>query len=68
MQSRYLLDPSAEEKSPPSPYNYKWDIPITWITNSDPKEQKIQWMDSNEPFELGTIYIKISNNNIWSQA
>ena len=53
-QSRFLLDQSASEKSPPSPYNYTWDIPITWITNDD-SEPDQKWLGSKDPFILITV-------------
>ena len=65
MQSRYLLDPSAASKSPPSPYDYKWEIPVTYITSGDPTSKSQKWLDSNEPFVLvnaqsGTDWIKFN--------
>ncbi|XP_066576726.1 glutamyl aminopeptidase [Amia ocellicauda] len=29
-QTRFLLDPNADPATPPSPLNYKWNIPIQW--------------------------------------
>ena len=64
-QSRFLLDQSAEGNSPSSPYGYKWEIPITWITNSDPGLHKQVWMGSKDPFTLvnvpsGTEWVKFN--------
>ena len=49
-QERYLLDPSAASKSSPSPYKYKWEVPLTWITSTSPKTPKQQWLHRNDPF------------------
>lgn len=64
-QSRYLLDPEAESKSAPSPYNYKWDIPVTWTTSADPTQSSQTWMGSQDGFILinvpsGTDWVKFN--------
>lgn len=64
-QSRYLTDPSASSKSDTSPYNYKWEIPVTYITSADPSSKKQTWFDSNDLFILvdaqsGTDWIKFN--------
>merc|ERR550519_2918753 len=46
-QERYLTDPSQAPLSQPSPYNYKWDIPITWITSKNPTIST-KWMGKEE--------------------
>ena len=65
MQSRYLLDPSAASKSPTSPYDYKWEIPVTYVTSGAPKSKLQKWLTSNDPFLLinaqsGTDWIKFN--------
>ncbi|XP_059208894.1 glutamyl aminopeptidase [Centropristis striata] len=35
-QKRFLLDPKADANEPPSPFGYKWTIPVKWHSvNSD---------------------------------
>lgn len=46
-QERYLTDPSLAAISQPSPYNYKWDIPITWITSENPV-MSTKWLGRQE--------------------
>ena len=65
MQSRYLLDPSVESQSASSPYDYKWEIPITYTTSGDPTSRSQKWMSSTDPFVLvnaqsGTDWIKFN--------
>ena len=36
-QERYLTDTTAAEDSEPSPYGYRWEVPITWITSDSDK-------------------------------
>ena len=36
-QDRYLLNPELRNTSLPSPYAYKWEIPITYISCNDHK-------------------------------
>ncbi|XP_070403230.1 glutamyl aminopeptidase [Nothobranchius furzeri] len=31
-QKRFLLDPSADASLPPSPFRYKWTVPVRWHT------------------------------------
>jgi len=64
-QSRYLLDPSAADKSPSSPYDYKWEIPVTYVTSGAPNSKKQKWLTSKDPFVLvnaqsGTDWIKFN--------
>ena len=44
MQSRYLLDPSVASQSASSPYDYKWDIPVTYTTSGDPTSKSQKWL------------------------
>jgi len=65
MQSRYLLDKSAASRSPPSPYDYKWEVPVTYITSGDPTSKSQKWLSSSDPFLLinaqsGTDWVKFN--------
>jgi len=64
-QSRYLLNPSIADKSPPSPYDYKWEIPVTYVTSGAPTSKLQKWLTSNDTFILvnaqsGTDWIKFN--------
>lgn len=64
-QERYLTDPTAKSKSSPSPYDYRWDVPITWITSTDTSAKSQKWLGSDEPFVLvnaqsGTEWLKFN--------
>jgi glutamyl aminopeptidase len=64
-QERYLLDPTAAKDSAPSPYDYKWDVPITWITSADTTAESQVWLGSEDPFVLvnapsGTDWVKFN--------
>ncbi len=47
-QSRYLLDPSLADESASSPYNYRWEIPLTWITDRDSNNAKLEWLGRDQ--------------------
>jgi len=64
-QSRYLLDPSVASQSAPSPYDYKWEIPVTYTTSGDPTSKSQKWLSSTDPFLLvnaqsGTDWVKFN--------
>merc|ERR1712107_291996 len=64
-QERYLLDPSAASKSLSSLYDYKWDVPVTYITSADTTAKSQTWLHSNDPFVLvnaqsGTDWLKFN--------
>jgi hypothetical protein len=41
-QERFLLNPAEEEltvsESASSPYGYKWEVPLTWISSTNPNQ------------------------------
>uniref|UniRef100_A0A6M2E291 Aminopeptidase n=1 Tax=Xenopsylla cheopis TaxID=163159 RepID=A0A6M2E291_XENCH len=41
-QKRFLTDPSKENQGDPSPYNYRWEIPITYVTDKK-DDYKLEW-------------------------
>ena len=49
-QSRYLLDPSLDGKGPGSQFGYKWEVPITWISNQEPEKVNQKWLSPNDGF------------------
>jgi len=46
-QERYLTDQSAAGESASSPYDYKWDVPITWI-HSKTNQSSLKWLGKKE--------------------
>ncbi|XP_046631093.1 glutamyl aminopeptidase-like [Daphnia pulicaria] len=42
-QSRFLSDPNSNATVTPSPYGYKWDVPIFYITDKNPTLQS-KWL------------------------
>ncbi len=66
MQSRYLLDGSAlDSPNDISPFGYKWEVPITWITSGDPNARNQKWLSAKDPFVLvnaqsGTDWVKFN--------
>lgn len=45
-QKRFFLDPESEEKTDiPSEFDYKWSIPITYVTSADPTKVERQVSD-----------------------
>ena len=62
-QERFLKDRNARDSSV-SPYSYKWDVPITWIT-SDSNETKLRWLNMDEAatevmLEPGAQWVKFN--------
>jgi len=58
-QTRYLKDQSADQGTS-SPYGYKWDVPLTWITETNP-EPVLKFLYRNEDF----IDIDLTNGSTW---
>ena len=54
-QSRYLIDPEKEGQGLRSPYNYKWDVYLTYITNNHPKDVESKWLRTHEDFVEITV-------------
>lgn len=47
-QKRFLTDAASETKETvASEYNYKWSIPITYVTSANPTEIQRQWFHHN---------------------
>ncbi len=42
-QERFLTDASAVETEP-SPFNYKWEVPVTYITSDHPENRVQVWL------------------------
>ena len=55
-QSRYLLDQENEGKGEQSPYNYKWDVYLTYITNiQSGSGANHEWLSANDEFVEITV-------------
>lgn len=46
-QKRFLADPNAEYSPDSSPYKYKWEIPITYITSDNNTASKL-WLTKDQ--------------------
>ena len=62
-QERFLKDKNARDTSV-SPFSYKWDVPITWIT-SDNNSTELKWLNMDESaaevmVEPGTQWVKFN--------
>lgn len=61
-QERFLLSPLANESSAPeSPFNYKWYIPMTYISSTEPKNPHTVWLNmTSATFTVpeGTTWVK----------
>lgn len=51
-QNRFLVDPKAEYLPESSPYRYKWEIPLTYITSDNNTVHKL-WLTKDQ--DLGNI-------------
>jgi len=47
-QERYLTDSSLAGQGEPSPYGYRWDVPVTWISDIEPNSTELQWLGKEE--------------------
>ena len=62
-QERFLKDRNARDTSV-SPYSYKWDVPVTWITSNN-NNTEIRWLNMDEAaievmVEAGTQWVKFN--------
>ncbi|XP_026481876.1 glutamyl aminopeptidase-like [Ctenocephalides felis] len=67
-QKRFLADPDKESQAEPSPYNYRWEIPITYITNVK-DDYKLEWFpreDAQKTIQVAedVEWIKLNNDQI----
>lgn len=46
-QRRFLADPNTEYSLDSSPYKYKWEIPITYITSNNDSVHKV-WFTKDQ--------------------
>lgn len=59
-QKRFLHDPAAQYDEEESKFGYKWDIPITYITSSDPTIQRT-WLFR----EADNVRVKVDPGVTW---
>ncbi|XP_069936236.1 glutamyl aminopeptidase isoform X1 [Cherax quadricarinatus] len=59
-QKRFLHDPAAQNDEEESKFGYKWDIPITYITSSDPTIQRT-WLYR----EADNVRVKVDPGVTW---
>ena len=62
-QERFLKDRNARDTSV-SPYSYKWDVPVTWITSNN-NNTGLRWLNMDEAatevvVEAGTQWVKFN--------
>jgi glutamyl aminopeptidase len=61
-QKRFLTDPDAEvNETLTSEYNYRWSIPITYVTSTNPTVVQRQWFHHT----MNEISIPIEDNIEW---
>lgn len=63
-QQRFLADPNAKYSPESSPYNYKWEIPITYITSNNKTVNKLWFpkdQDSGKHHSLFNTEIQFNN-------
>jgi len=51
VQERFLLNPQDNitlEETVESPYDYKWYVPLTYVTDLRPREMKLVWMNMTD--------------------
>ena len=44
-QDRFFADSSAAESDIPSHFNYKWEVPVTYISSDRPSVQHKVWFN-----------------------
>ena len=45
-QERFVTNPGQEDD--PSPFNYKWEIPVTYVTSQNPQEKNQVWFKPDQ--------------------
>ncbi|XP_073496949.1 glutamyl aminopeptidase [Phyllobates terribilis] len=70
-QQRFLLDPKADASTPESPYNYLWNIPVTYYATDNSTFKHISIYSNTapsltlEPYDSNTVeFLKINNVHI----
>ncbi|XP_075705846.1 glutamyl aminopeptidase [Rhinoderma darwinii] len=68
IQQRFLLDPKADASQPASPYNYLWNIPVTYYATNNSLVKHINIYNKSEtslilePYDNNTVeFFKINN-------
>lgn len=61
-QKRFLIDPDSEDKETvASEFHYKWSIPITYTTSSEPIDVKREWFHHT----MNELTISVPNDIEW---
>lgn len=50
-QGRFLLNPMDNETGVdqiPSPFKYKWYVPLTYVTDTNPRTMQLAWMNMSD--------------------
>ncbi|XP_043192458.1 glutamyl aminopeptidase-like isoform X2 [Amphibalanus amphitrite] len=53
-QRRFLADKEAEDTTK-SPYNYRWEVPVTYVTSEDPKPKQVWFHTDQDSIEIPAI-------------
>ncbi|XP_039283006.1 LOW QUALITY PROTEIN: glutamyl aminopeptidase [Nilaparvata lugens] len=64
-QTRFLLTPNPQKQNlshPPSPFNYKWYLPLSFYTDLNPEEEEIVWMNMTD------VKFEVANDVTWLKA
>ena len=59
-QQRYLTDPAAAATSPASPYQYRWDVPVNWVSSGNSTLSRA-WLQREDSM----IAIAVPHNAAW---
>uniref|UniRef100_A0A0P4WBK7 Aminopeptidase n=1 Tax=Scylla olivacea TaxID=85551 RepID=A0A0P4WBK7_SCYOL len=59
-QQRFLLDPSAQYNPDDSPFRYKWDVPVSYITSANSTVQQ-SWFNHED----STLEVKVPAEVTW---
>nr|XP_046269552.1 glutamyl aminopeptidase isoform X2 [Scatophagus argus] len=69
-QRRFLLDPKADASQPPSPFGYKWTIPVKWHSVKSDKnmldmfdKNSIEYVISNYSLSVDGL-LKVNNDHL----
>ena len=62
-QERYLTDQTAVDLSPPSPYGYQWEVPVTWVS-SRTNITSTRWLARGEAMTGVTPLVKLPREGL----
>ena len=52
VQARFLTDSEASANNEPSPYDFKWEIPVTYISDGESQKKQVWFNMENAKIQV----------------